>query len=152
MDFLGLGTGELVVVLIVALIFVGPERMVGVARSLGQWTRRIGQAGKEFTSQLEKEVEFDKTAKELKVAAGKGGETLSGLSQRLNQAGREVNRQINEELSLEDRPTAAAASLAAPDRAGPGSPLAPENAEPVAESRASEGSVGDRAGTGLKQP
>ena len=37
----GLGTGEIVLVLILALIFIGPERLPEVATKLGKWTREI---------------------------------------------------------------------------------------------------------------
>ena len=36
MNFLGMGTMELFVVLLVAFLFLGPERMIGVARTLGK--------------------------------------------------------------------------------------------------------------------
>ena len=36
MNFLGLGTLEIGVILLVAFIFLGPERMIGVARTLGK--------------------------------------------------------------------------------------------------------------------
>ncbi|MCH7786752.1 MAG: twin-arginine translocase TatA/TatE family subunit [Chloroflexi bacterium] len=36
MNFLGMGTMEIVVVLLVAFLFLGPERMIGVAKTLGK--------------------------------------------------------------------------------------------------------------------
>ena len=36
MNFLGMGTLEIFVVLLVAFLFLGPERMIGVARTLGK--------------------------------------------------------------------------------------------------------------------
>lgn len=41
MNFLGLGTMEILIVLLVAFIFLGPERMIDVARVLG---RLVAQA------------------------------------------------------------------------------------------------------------
>jgi len=37
----GLGTGELIVVAILALIFIGPEKLPTIATKLGKWTREI---------------------------------------------------------------------------------------------------------------
>ena len=37
----GLGTGEIILVLVLALIFIGPERLPGLATKLGRWTRDI---------------------------------------------------------------------------------------------------------------
>lgn len=63
-----MGTGELLIVLVVALIVFGPEKMVGTARSLGRFSRSISRAGKEFTRKLENEVDLaDKPGKGLKA-------------------------------------------------------------------------------------
>lgn len=37
----GLGTGEIILVLVLALIFIGPERLPGLATKLGRWTREF---------------------------------------------------------------------------------------------------------------
>lgn len=37
MSFLGMGTLEILIILLVAFIFLGPERMVDAARTLGKW-------------------------------------------------------------------------------------------------------------------
>lgn len=57
MDFFGIGTGELIVIMVVALIFLGPEKMVGAARTMGKFTRQITQASRDFTKKLEDEVD-----------------------------------------------------------------------------------------------
>ena len=68
MDLFGMGIGELLILLVVALIVFGPEKMVDAARSLGRFSRRISQAGKEFTQQLENEIDLaDKPGKGLKA-------------------------------------------------------------------------------------
>ena len=44
MDFLGIGAGELVLILVIALIVLGPSRLPGIARKLGKgarWTREV---------------------------------------------------------------------------------------------------------------
>ena len=41
MNILGLGTFEIIVVLVVAFIFLGPERMVDAARMLGRVVREV---------------------------------------------------------------------------------------------------------------
>lgn len=37
----GLGTGELLLVAVLALIFIGPEKLPEIATKLGKWTREI---------------------------------------------------------------------------------------------------------------
>lgn len=83
MDFLGIGTGELLVILVVALMFVGPEKMVGAARKLGQLTRQITQAGKEFSHKLEEEVGLQTQAKELR------------------KTGQDISNMLNERITME---------------------------------------------------
>jgi len=40
----GLGTGELLIVLALALIFIGPEKLPDIATKLGKFARQIRQA------------------------------------------------------------------------------------------------------------
>ena len=48
MNFLGMGPTELLVVLVIALIVLGPNKMVEVARSLGKIMRDLQRAGAEL--------------------------------------------------------------------------------------------------------
>ena len=43
MNFLGMGPMEVLIVLLVAFIFLGPERMVDAARMLGKATRELSR-------------------------------------------------------------------------------------------------------------
>ena len=45
MSFLGMGPFEIIIVLLVAFIFLGPERMAEAARTLGKWTGEIRRMG-----------------------------------------------------------------------------------------------------------
>ena len=45
MSFLGMGTMEIFIILLVAFIFLGPERMVDAARTLGKWTGETAPYG-----------------------------------------------------------------------------------------------------------
>ncbi len=57
MDFLGIGPGELILILILAVIFLGPGKIVDFARTLGKWMRAIKRAGNDFTTAVTREVE-----------------------------------------------------------------------------------------------
>jgi sec-independent protein translocase protein TatA len=57
MDFLGIGPWELLLVLMVALIFLGPSKIVEFSRTLGKWVRAIKRAGSDFTASVAREVE-----------------------------------------------------------------------------------------------
>jgi sec-independent protein translocase protein TatB len=79
MDLLGIGSGELLLILLVGLIFVGPDKLVGFARSVGKLMRRVSASGKEFSTKLHEEIDLETQAKELLQA----GKDISGA---LNQA------------------------------------------------------------------
>ena len=57
MDFLGMGPLEILLILIVAMILLGPGKIVDFARTLGKWTRAIRRAGNDFTTAVTREVE-----------------------------------------------------------------------------------------------
>ena len=45
MSFLGMGPFEIIIVLLVAFIFLGPDRMADAARTLGKWTGELRRMG-----------------------------------------------------------------------------------------------------------
>ncbi len=57
MDFFGIGTGEVLLILIVALIVMGPGRVAEVGRTLGKVTRTLKKATFDLTSEVTKELE-----------------------------------------------------------------------------------------------
>lgn len=85
MEFLGLGPVELIIVLVVALLVFGPDKVVEIARTLGRLSRRISQAGKDFTRALEEEArpmtdaakEVNNSLKTEALAVGKAGKDFA---------------------------------------------------------------------------
>ena len=53
MTFLGMGTFEILIILLVAFIFLGPERMIDVARTLGKWTGELRRMGSTVQAEME---------------------------------------------------------------------------------------------------
>ena len=49
----GLGFGELILILLIALIFIGPKKLPELAKGLGQGIREFQKAAKGFTDQLQ---------------------------------------------------------------------------------------------------
>jgi len=49
----GLGMGELIVVGIIALIFIGPKKLPELAKGLGQGIKEFQKAAKGFSDQLQ---------------------------------------------------------------------------------------------------
>ena len=57
MDFFGMGMGEILLILVVALIIWGPGRITEIGRTLGKMTRTLKKATFDLTSQVTKEME-----------------------------------------------------------------------------------------------
>jgi sec-independent protein translocase protein TatA len=56
MDFFGIGFGEILLIIVIALIIFGPERISEIARTIGRMTRSLRKATSDFTASLTKEI------------------------------------------------------------------------------------------------
>ncbi len=91
MNFLGVGPAELIVILVVALIFVGPERLPKLAadiartiREVRQYTGSLAAEFNEVVKDFEKETEGERSSwKEI-------GDGLTGATQSVTNAIREA--------------------------------------------------------------
>jgi len=61
-----IGFWELVIISIVALLIVGPERMPGLIRDVGRWIRSIQRFIVQTRQDLERELDFEEDFKEEK--------------------------------------------------------------------------------------
>ena len=59
MGFFGIGTWELLLILVLALIIWGPGRLPEIARTLGKITRTLKKASFDLTTVLTKEIESE---------------------------------------------------------------------------------------------
>jgi len=53
----GIGTQELILIFLVALIFLGPKKIPEIAKSLGKAVREFRRASSELKEEIEKEIE-----------------------------------------------------------------------------------------------
>jgi sec-independent protein translocase protein TatA len=68
-DFLNVGPWELIVVLVIAILVAGPQRMIEIARTLGRVSRQLRGISREFTTALQAEIQAaDKEGGESAVA------------------------------------------------------------------------------------
>ncbi len=65
--FESLGTSELILIGIVALIVLGPRRLPEIARKAGKIMSELRGTANEFKQTWEKEVDFEEEAKALKI-------------------------------------------------------------------------------------
>ena len=59
MSFLGLGIPEMLLIAVLALIFIGPERLPGVIRQVLSAYRQVRSLGNEWREQVEREIGAD---------------------------------------------------------------------------------------------
>ncbi|MBM4447690.1 MAG: TatA/E family twin arginine-targeting protein translocase [Chloroflexi bacterium] len=70
MDFFGIGFGEVLLILILALIIWGPKRLPDIARTLGKTMRAMRKATNDFTSQVTRDIDIEaKESREKKQLA-----------------------------------------------------------------------------------
>ena len=60
MDFMAVGTSEILMILLVAILVVGPNRIVEVARTIGKVMRTLRKASFDLTSTITKELDEEK--------------------------------------------------------------------------------------------
>jgi len=59
MDFFGIGPGELLLIVIIALIIFGPGKIVEVSRQLGRTVHAFRKASADLTAQITRELESE---------------------------------------------------------------------------------------------
>lgn len=64
MDFFGMGFGEILFILVIALLLWGPGRIVDVGRNLGKMARAFKKASFDLTTQVTRELDEEKSPKE----------------------------------------------------------------------------------------
>jgi len=122
-----MGFTEMMLIGIVALIVIGPERLPGVARTAGKYFGRL----KRFMTTVKADVEQELRADELREILARQQQELNSLKDTISDAGREIEQEAN---ALSDAGEAVAKSVAetsAGDSAGETStaPATPEAEE-----------------------
>ena len=84
MEILGVGMSELVFIVIIALIVLGPKDMQKAGKTIGKWMRNI------VTSDGWKI--FQQTSRELRTLPNK---LMREANEELNQIGKQVGKEIN---------------------------------------------------------
>ena len=66
MDFFGIGFGEVLLILVVALVIWGPKRLPGIARMLGKTMNSLRKATNDLATQVTREVDIEEKGREKK--------------------------------------------------------------------------------------
>jgi sec-independent protein translocase protein TatB len=65
---LDFGFSEVVVTSMIALVVLGPKRLPGVMRKIGNWMGRARVMARQLTEQLEREINAEEILKQTKAA------------------------------------------------------------------------------------
>lgn len=102
-----IGFMELVLISIVALIVIGPERLPGAIRTATLWIGRAKRSFNQVKSEIEKEINADEIKRQLhnesilsdlKKAKGKADQLVANTRKNLN----DINSEVNETLKKEE--------------------------------------------------
>ena len=130
MEILGIGPSELVFIVIIALIILGPKDMQKAGRTIGKWLRHI------VTSDGWKV--FQQTSRELRTLPNR---LIRDANEEINQIGNELNNATNPVLrQAQDSTVNRFNNPNSPSRSQPMPTTSPENriAPPAAESKTTE--------------
>lgn len=86
MDFLGVGVPELVVILVLALIFVGPKELPQLAEKAGKFLRDLRMMSEGFTTEWRREIGTAARLEELQQVR----QELTTTQQMLRDTNREI--------------------------------------------------------------
>lgn len=115
-SFFGIGIPELVLIVVLALVVLGPERLPGMAKDLIRAFFRVRNLSRDLTGQLEKELHLDEIREVRELKGLKTGSLVEAWA----------NDELDINLDGEDKPDATAkgdGDKAKPaDRARPAQP------------------------------
>ena len=75
MDFLGMGLGEILLILIIALIIWGPGKLPDIARTLGRTVRALRKATADFTTAVTTELNTEEKEHQPELRANSHDKT-----------------------------------------------------------------------------
>ena len=127
MNLFGVGPLELIVIMIVALIFVGPERLPSLAADLARTIREI----RKYTNSLA--AEFNQVVQEIEKETTGDRAEWKEIGQGLSEAVRSVSDEVT------------GAQSDAAGEAAPRNPIAAPNTAPVKDTASTNGANADDA-------
>jgi len=119
-----IGFSEIVVIAVVALIVIGPERLPKTARMLGHLFGRLQRYVNEVKADINREMELDELRRlkqEVKGAASEFERSVQSVASDFHSGVRNVEQQLNQ-----------AGAANTPSAASPSADAVPPSAEPAA--------------------
>lgn len=132
-----IGFSELLLIAVVALVVLGPERLPKAARFAGLWVRRARNQWDSVKQELERELhaeELKRNLQDMKVSLRQTEAQLRDSGQQLRDEADELRRQLEQEQASALGQTGDGERAAAPDADGAPVDAAPKPASTESES------------------
>ena len=130
-----MGFTEMMLIGIVALIVIGPERLPGVARTAGKYFGRL----KRFMTSVKADVEQELRADELRQILADQQRELDTIKDSISDAGKEIEKEASAaSASLNETLEEAESSADKIEKSATDDPAAQESPEPKADAGASD--------------
>lgn len=100
-----IGFTEIILILVVALVVIGPERLPGAARTLGRWVAKI----KRFITSVRSDIEREFQAEELRRMLTEQEKEINELKEMMRKTESDLRSELQEtekavqELEAKDR-------------------------------------------------
>ena len=95
MDFMGIGPLEVLLVLIIGFLLLGPDKLPGMAAKAGQLYRNFKKATFDLTKTISEDVSSEKKTI---------SEDVSSISKTITEDLSSISKTITEDLSFENKP------------------------------------------------
>ncbi|HUV23503.1 MAG TPA: Sec-independent protein translocase protein TatB [Gammaproteobacteria bacterium] len=135
-----MGFTELMLIGIVALVVIGPERLPGVARTAGKYVGRL----KRFMTTVKADVEQELRADELRQILSEQQKELDSLKDTISEAGRDIEKDVGVNEAVEHS-EAVVASVSDESSRNESQPAEPASAEPAAAKPAAKKAAAKKA-------
>lgn len=103
--FDGIGFMELLLIGILGLVVLGPERLPVAVRTLSGWIRAMKRMANSVKDELEQELKIEQLHSDLKKAEGQGLKNLSPELQESIDQLKEAAQSVNRPYKIEDTPS-----------------------------------------------
>jgi sec-independent protein translocase protein TatB len=119
-----IGFTELMVIGVVALIVIGPERLPGVARTIGHLAGRLQRYVADVKADISREMEFDELRKMRDTMQQAATEVETSVRSELSKTEQDLNKTVTD--AVEDKSAATEAAAAPETPAAPDTPAVPD--------------------------
>ncbi|USD37344.1 MULTISPECIES: Sec-independent protein translocase protein TatB [Ferrimonas] len=128
--FDGIGMFELVLIAVLGLVVLGPERLPVAMRSVSRWLTTIKRMAGSVKDELEQELKIEQLQADLKKAESKGLESLDpGLKQSIQEL-RDAAQSVNRPYQVQQPETTESPAPSISPTPEPSAPKATESGKP----------------------